>query len=325
MDQIDDYITDPKFAAIISNLDAEKCIRRTVYTLLPENTMADAKEMMRKRKISGIPIVNKNRELKGIISIEDIIISLEEGNLDDPIEKHMTTHLVTLNNNDSMSTILKKFLTYSYGRFPVVDDDNKVVGVVTKGDLALSILQQFGNIYLHYKKRDETLTFDKDMHTLENLDQDQCFTFAIENEHIDSAGEGSARMKKFLQSKGFQRDIIQKASISAYEAEVNVVIHGGGKGVIKLFTTPEIIFLFVEDSGPGIKDIDLAMKEGWSTASDEVREHGFGAGMGLPNMRRYADKLVILSDENGTKVEMLFIIDPHKKLPEGGEEPEGTG
>jgi anti-sigma regulatory factor (Ser/Thr protein kinase) len=219
-----------------------------------------------------------------------------------------------------MNAILEKFLTYPYGRFPVVDDGYRVVGVITKGDLALAILQKFGTIYLHNKRMDDVLTMDPSLHRLEELGEDHCFFFTIENEDLDTAGGGAAELKRLLSQRGFAKELVQKVSISCYEAEVNVVIHAGGKGKIRMYSTPDIIFLFVEDWGPGIHDVELAMKEGYSTASDEVREHGFGAGMGLPNMRKYADKLVVLSDSGGTKIEMLFLLTQAKQGQPSGEQ-----
>ena len=310
MPEIQDYLRDHRFSEIISNLHASACITPRPCTLSKDDLMSDAKELMRKKKVSSIPIVNGDSELVGLVSIEDIIISLEEGYLNESISKHMTKKLVTLNINDSMNSILEKFLIYPYGRFPVVDEGNTLVGIITKGDIALCILKQLGNIYLHYKRRDDILTVDKDIHSLEMLGKDQCYIYAIDNLDLDRAGEGAAELKRFLENKNYAKEITQKVSISAYEAEVNVVIHAKGKGNIKLYTTPDIIFLFVDDDGPGITDVELAMQEGFSTASDEIREHGFGAGMGLPNMKKYADKLIILSDRTGTKIEMLFLINP---------------
>ena len=281
-----------------------------IYTLQKDALMADAKELMRSKKISGIPIVENNGKLAGLISIEDIIISLEERTLDDPIIKHMTKreNVVTFNQKDEMYKILEYFFTYPYGRFPVLNDNEKVVGIVTKGDLTLNILERLGSVYLHNKRRDEILTVDIGTHKLDSLGDEQCYFYIIENSDLDTAGTGAADLKKFLQARDYSKEIIQKVSISVYEAEVNVVIHAGGEGMIKLYLTPDIIFTFVEDHGPGISDLELAMKEGYTTASDEVREHGFGAGMGLPNMKKYADKLVVLSDAKGTKIEMIFLV-----------------
>ncbi len=106
------------------------------------------------------------------------------------------------------------------------------------------------------------------------------------------AGEASSNVKKTLVQLGVDPVLIKKTAISMYEAEINAVIHGKG-GTADIEIDNDKIVIWIRDKGPGIPDIGLAMQEGYSTASDEVREMGFGAGMGLPNIKRYADKLDI--------------------------------
>lgn len=108
------------------------------------------------------------------------------------------------------------------------------------------------------------------------------------------AGEASSNVKKTLIQLGISPDIIKKAAIAMYEAEMNAVIHANG-GTADVKIEQSNIIIIIKDEGPGIPDIDLAMKEGYSTASDAIRSMGFGAGMGLPNMKRYSDNLKIES------------------------------
>jgi serine/threonine-protein kinase RsbT len=109
---------------------------------------------------------------------------------------------------------------------------------------------------------------------------------------LSCAGEASSNVRKILVQLGIDPVLIKKTAISMYEAEINAVIHGNG-GYADVEIDSKKIVVRITDQGPGIPDIDLAMQEGWSTASDEVREMGFGAGMGLPNIKRYSDKLDI--------------------------------
>jgi len=109
---------------------------------------------------------------------------------------------------------------------------------------------------------------------------------------LSCAGEASSNVRKILVQLGIDPVFIKKTAISMYEAEINAVIHANG-GYADVEIDSKKIVVRIIDHGPGIPDIGLAMQEGWSTASDEVREMGFGAGMGLPNIKRYADKLDI--------------------------------
>lgn len=132
------------------------------------------------------------------------------------------------------------------------------------------------------------------------------YTFKIEGGDFSTAGSVSTRIKKILQQIGVKSETIRRASVALYEAEMNVVIHASC-GEILLAASPVRIRLLVQDEGPGIPDVDQAMKPGWSTASDEVREMGFGAGMGLPNIKKCADSLEIRTQVGvGTTLDMVF-------------------
>jgi len=118
--------------------------------------------------------------------------------------------------------------------------------------------------------------------------------FEIAKDDFLAAGEGSGSVKDTLKMLGIPSAVIRRAAIITYEAEMNLVIHGGG-GVLKILISPEKVEIVARDDGPGIPDVELAMREGFSTAPDRIREMGFGAGMGLPNIKRNADSLEIES------------------------------
>lgn len=122
------------------------------------------------------------------------------------------------------------------------------------------------------------------------------------------AGEAASRIKRVLQALNLPPQLVRRASICAYEAEMNIIIHAR-QGRICLRVTPCLVTIVAEDEGPGIANIELAMQEGYSTAPDEIRELGFGAGMGLPNMKKCADELTISSTVGvGTQVEIVINI-----------------
>ncbi|MCB2189577.1 MAG: anti-sigma regulatory factor [Deltaproteobacteria bacterium] len=117
-------------------------------------------------------------------------------------------------------------------------------------------------------------------------------TFTIQKDDFASAGSVSISIKNVLKGIGLPAELLRRVAIVAFEAEMNVVMYGGG-GEMRLFVSPEMVRLMVMDQGPGIPDLELAMTEGWSTATPEMREMGFGAGMGLPNIRKNTDRLSI--------------------------------
>jgi anti-sigma regulatory factor (Ser/Thr protein kinase) len=131
------------------------------------------------------------------------------------------------------------------------------------------------------------------------------FKYDIEGGNFTKAGHASSGVKQVLKQLNVEPKLVKRVVVALYEAEVNVVAHAY-KGVIVADITPERIHISIEDDGPGIPDIDLAMQEGYSTASPAVREMGFGAGMGLPNMKKNADELLINSQVGkGTRVELI--------------------
>ena len=130
------------------------------------------------------------------------------------------------------------------------------------------------------------------------------FHFVVDGDDFTSAGQASVQMKKNLRQLGISPEIIRKVSIAMYEGEINMVIHaGGGEAEVLIYEDRIEINLF--DHGPGIANIELAMQEGFSTAPDTIRSLGFGAGMGLPNMKRYTDSIRIESEPGtGTSIYM---------------------
>jgi len=130
--------------------------------------------------------------------------------------------------------------------------------------------------------------------------------FALEGLNFETAGMASSNIKKKLQQVGVKAEVIRNVAIAAYEAEINVIIHAH-KGIIKAHIFSDRTEIFVDDEGPGIPDIELALQEGFTTATEEIRAIGFGAGMGLPNMRRCSDEFEINSQINvGTNIHMVF-------------------
>lgn len=131
--------------------------------------------------------------------------------------------------------------------------------------------------------------------------------YAIEQGNFIKAGEASSAIKQILRHLGVDSGVMRRVSIAAYEAELNMVIHSYG-GTLKATISPRDILLVFEDTGPGIEDVELAMQDGYSTASEEVRNMGFGAGLGMSNIKRCSDQMDIQSSPAGTILTLTFVV-----------------
>jgi len=138
--------------------------------------------------------------------------------------------------------------------------------------------------------------------------------FHIEGGDFTNAGSISGQVKNILKKAGFPNKIIRRISIAAFEAEMNVICYAN-RGKLSLYIAPDFLKVVVEDEGHGIPDINLAMSEGYSTANEKIRELGFGAGMGLPNIRKNSDEMVLTSKfKQGTHLEFVVYLDRQENM-----------
>ncbi len=133
--------------------------------------------------------------------------------------------------------------------------------------------------------------------------------YDVPGDDFTRAGEASGAVKGKLKQLGFRPDVIRRVAIAMYEGEINMVIHAGG-GTADIQIDPDRVSVVLTDHGPGIPDLELAMQEGYSTATETVRNLGFGAGMGLPNIKKYTDELVIdTAPGEGTCMRMTVLVE----------------
>jgi anti-sigma regulatory factor (Ser/Thr protein kinase) len=131
--------------------------------------------------------------------------------------------------------------------------------------------------------------------------------FLIRGGDFSGAGRVSCEIKDLLKELGLSSQVVRRVAIAAYEAEMNVIMYAR-EARFDLVITPQKVRIIVEDRGPGIENVDLAMQEGYSTATEEMRELGFGAGMGLPNIKKNSDRFRIISEpDRGTRLEMTIL------------------
>lgn len=272
-------------------LRVRDAMTQIISTITPQETMRDARKILRDKRISGLPVVEGSK-LVGIVSVEDIIRALDENAIDSKVEERMTQNVKTLDANDTLIKALQIFDTYSYGRFPIVDRYHNLLGIMTSSDIMRRLLLELNTVADEAAAREAmrmaqsyTGGYGEDQILLEKK---------LNAGDYENAGIISSQLKNELNKLGIKPEIIRRAAIATYEAETNIIIHSVG-GVLKLWTKQGKLILEARDSGPGIDDIELAMKPGYSTASDQARAMGFGAGMGLPNIKRCADNFHIES------------------------------
>ena len=274
----------------------------------PQILMREVLEVFRQRRISGAPIISNDGELIGIISMEDLIRCLIDSDLESNIEKYMTSKLVTILPNDSVVEASKKFVATNYGRLPVVDKNHKLVGMITKGDINRGLLKALETDY-----HEEEIRTYRARHLFEDIISDRTsliLRYQIVQGDFENGGQASSNIKRALMRLGASKQIARRCGIAIYEAEMNLIIHTTEGGVLRVEIEPHQISIDAYDYGPGIKDVELALKPGYSTASDAVREMGFGAGMGLVNISRCVDQMKLESVwGKGTRLKMRLLLE----------------
>jgi CBS domain-containing protein/anti-sigma regulatory factor (Ser/Thr protein kinase) len=285
-----------------------------VEVVTPDLPMARVLELFRQARISGAPVVADDN-LVGIVSIEDLIRSLTQGDLEAPVRDYMTTELITTRATDPVVEALKLFDRTQVGRLPVLDQNGKLTGIITKGDINHGLLKELQQDY-----QAEEIKRYRASHLFEDIASDRTsliLRYTIEPRNFTQGGMASSSIKRVLLRLGANPQIARRCGIAIYEAEMNLVIHATNGGVIQAEIEPHLISMEVIDDGPGIEDTELAMKPGYSTASEEVREMGFGAGMGLANIQRCVDEMSIKSaPNNGTRLEMKIFLQTDHQLEE---------
>jgi predicted transcriptional regulator/anti-sigma regulatory factor (Ser/Thr protein kinase) len=281
-------------------------MRKKVITLKPESTMNEVRRILRDNKISGIPVV-EDKKLVGIVTIEDLLIHLHEDEnkiIDEKVGNRMTKQVATVYSDDPIVRVVGKFDKTGYGRFPVIDRTNKkLVGIITKGDIIEGLLKKLETDF----HKEENYTYNVSQ-IFKDLNSNACILtlkYQIKGGDFKKAGEQTSRLRKNLLRLGFSPETVRRVAISTFEAEMNVVIYTP-EGELIARIHPDKIVINTIDAGPGIPDVKEAMRPGYSTAPDWVRELGFGAGMGLPNIKNYSDEMTLESNANkGTNLSFI--------------------
>ncbi|NLX25299.1 MAG: CBS domain-containing protein [Lentisphaerae bacterium] len=275
-----------------------------IFAVSRNCTMGDVQTIMKNNGISGVPVVDERRVV-GIISMHDILIALENSRLQELVTKHMTTDVKTLSEELPLSFAISAFSNHPFRRFPVVNQANELVGIITPRNINLALIRELS------RQLDE---IEEELAPSAVPKANSVFhrAYRLTRYDFEHAGMASAELKRELKKRGVPPKIIRRAAIVSYELEINIVAHSHG-GTLTLFIDDHRMRITAIDFGPGIPDLDAAMREGFSTANEWIRSQGFGAGMGLPNAKRVSDEFEIQSGvEMGTMVKAIVFLNRNR-------------
>ncbi len=293
---------------LIYELKVKDAMTREVIYFSEDATFREIQMAMKNNRISGVPILDEKRNVIGMVSIDNVITALDHDYVNEKVREYMTRDVITIPQNFSLVSAIKKFEKYKFGRLPVTENSHskRIVGILTMGDILNLLLLSIQTIAEKVEEKE-----DRNSQISEQLiekTQEKPLRFEVKKADFDNAGRVASIIRTYLQRLNIDQKTTRRVAIVCYEAEMNISIHSLG-GYISVTLEQNNIIITAVDYGPGIPDIDEAMKPGFTTASEQIRALGFGAGMGLPNIKKCADQLELESSmETGTILKAVIRI-----------------
>lgn len=277
---------------LIYRLKIKDVMTYTLITATKKDSLRHIQGLMRESNITGVPIAEGER-LLGIVSIDDIVTALDKGYIDEAAELHMTRNVIVLEDDMPLSFAITYLNKYRFGRFPVLDRGRRLVGIITPKDVVNTLLIEMNREVLALERQQSGGSPCVDA---EHPELPSSLEFRTVRYDFEGAGRASTEIKKALKLLPLEPRILRRIAVASYELEINQVVHSLG-GIIRCSVEPDRVTIEAKDRGPGIPDVELALQEGWSTANEWIRSLGFGAGMGLANVKRVSDEFSIESSE----------------------------
>lgn len=297
----------PSFVSeLIYELKIKDAMSTSLITAKRTDSLRRIQLLMKEHKITGVPIVDGSR-LVGIVSMDDVIRAMDAGSIDGEAQTMMTRQLIVLEDDMPLAFGLSSMDKYRFGRFPVLNKEKELVGIITSRDILIALLVEFNREAQAREALEPAATNDSTIRR----------EYRVRKFDFENAGKPTSEFKKELKAIGLDSRTLRRIAVASYELEMNQVVHSSG-GTLAMHLSPGQVEIIANDNGPGIPDLDKALEEGFSTATEWVRSLGFGAGMGLPNARRSADEFEITSGTEGTSVRVRFRLANPEDAGEGG-------
>lgn len=289
---------------LIYQLKVKDVMSNMVITGARNHTLRHIQTIMRENRLPSVPIVEDGNRLVGMVFMDHIITALDNGVINSLADERMTRDVIVLQDDMPLSFAITYFNRYNYDRFPVLNKDHELVGILGSMNVVRALLVEMNREVLRLEKSHKDASG-----TVSAYGE---MEYNVPQYDFEQAGKASTEIKKALKQRNFDPKIIRRIAIASYELEINIVVHSNG-GAIRCSIQPDRVVITATDTGPGIADVNQALQEGWSTANEYVRSLGFGAGMGLANTKRVSDEFSINSSlGTGTRVRSVVYVNSTK-------------
>jgi len=291
----------PFLLDLIYRLKVKDVMTKEVITAQRETPLRQIQYIMKEKGITGVPITDdEGKRLFGIVSMDDIIRALDGGYIQDPAERWMSRNLIVLEDDMPLQFAISYLDKFRYGRFPVLNKDRELVGIITSRDIIIALLVEVNK---EVEKLEQRI-----VQPPSQPGEEARLLYHVRKYDFENAGKASAGIKKLLMERNLDPKTLRRISVAAYELEMNLIVHSEG-GTLSFRLVKDRVEIEVKDKGPGIPDVEKAMEEGFSTANEWIRSLGFGAGMGLPNAKRVSNEFTIDSKVGeGTTVRAVIYL-----------------
>jgi CBS domain-containing protein len=286
--------TPPYLTEIVHRLKIRDVMSTTLVTASPATSLREVQSLMKEHRITGVPIVRDSR-LAGIVSIDDIIRALDEDTIDSSASSRMTRQIIALEDDMPLSFGISYMEKFHFGRFPVLNRDKKLVGIITSRDILNALVVELNR---EAEAREDEIS-------RQTVGETTHHRFQVRQYDFERAGVATDSIKLRVRELNLPAKLVRRIAVASYELEMNMIVHSVG-GTMSATVGPDGIEVVAADAGPGIPSLDDALREGFTTAPEWIRSLGFGAGMGLPNARRMSDEFRIESSQAGTTVTVRF-------------------